>query len=449
MFGTNIVLDVNSGAVHVFDDISYEILDYYPDKPVDEIIEILSGKYPREKITECYNEIDELKKKGQLFSEDLYEPYLLEKVADSPIKALCLHVAHDCNLRCGYCFASTGNFGRGRTLMSGKTGKKAIDFLVKNSGNRRNLEIDFFGGEPLLNFDVVKEIVSYARSVEKDTGRNFRFTITTNALLLDEEIKNYINKNMDNVVLSIDGRKEVNDRMRYRADKSGTYDVILPRIIDMAESRKQDGYYVRGTYTRYNLDFSRDVLHLADLGFKQISIEPVVAPDGSGYEIREEDLDVLFEEYEKLASEYVKRYEEGNGFNFFHFMMDLDNGPCAIKRLKGCGSGFEYVAITPEGDIYPCHQFVGMEDFKMGNVYKNEGINKEISEKFSSSNIYTKSDCRECWAKFYCSGGCPANAYQFNKNLNIPYKIGCKLKKKRVECALWIKVIEFMLKENM
>lgn len=445
LFGTNIVLDVNSGVVYEFDDVSFDVLELYKDNYIDTITEKLEGRYGREKVTESYFEIKSLEDKGLLYSEDIYENLPVSRGAaieeGNPVKALCLHVAHDCNLRCRYCFASTGDFGRQRSLMSKEIGRKAIDFLVANSGNRRNLEVDFFGGEPLLNFGTVKETVEYARSIEKAAGKNFRFTITTNALLLNEENKRFINEQMDNVVLSIDGREEVNDRMRKRVDGRGIYKEILPKIIDLAESRNQDRYYVRGTFTRENLDFSKDVLHLADLGFKQISVEPVVAQEGSGYDLREEDLDKLYTEYENLAAEYVKRAEEGRGFNFFHFMIDLENGPCAIKRIKGCGSGYEYLAVTPEGDIYPCHQFAGIESFKMGNV--NEGkINGNIKSMFASSNIYSKKSCTGCWAKFYCSGGCPANAYQFGRDLNVPYEIGCKLERKRVECALWIKVKE-------
>jgi uncharacterized protein len=445
LLGLNIVLDVNSGAVYSFDDVAYDVLDYYKENSLDSTVEKLSSKYSREKIAEAYREIESLVKENKLFSEDIYKEYVDESTGrQNPIKSMCLHIAHDCNLRCKYCFASTGDFGASRSLMSAETGKKAIDFLIRNSGSRRNLEVDFFGGEPLMNFDVVKEIVEYARLVEKDAGKNFRFTITTNALLLNEENKEYINKNMDNIVLSIDGREEVNDKMRVKVNGGGSYKHILPQIIDMAESRGQDRYYVRGTFTRENLDFSNDVLHLADLGFKQISIEPVVAPEGTGYEIREEDLEKIYSEYEKLAVEYVKRKQMEKGFNFFHFMIDLDNGPCAIKRLKGCGAGEEYVAITPEGDIYPCHQLVNTENCKLGNVYNDDKIDQEISNVFSSSNIYTKNECMDCWAKFYCSGGCPANAYQFNKDINEPYKIACKMELKRVECALWIKIKELL-----
>lgn len=445
MHGTNIVLDVNSGAVHIVDDVAYEILDIY-DKPDEQIIDELSPRFSRDEICTALAELRELEAAGQLFSEDIYENQLSVHEAFSQtkpvVKALCLHIAHDCNLRCRYCFASTGDFGVKRTLMPASVGKKAIDFLIEKSGSRRNLEVDFFGGEPLMNFDVVKEIVMYALERQKKTGKNFRFTITTNAMLLNEDHKKFINKYMGNVVLSLDGRREVNDRMRVRADGTGSYDTILPRIKDMAESRGQDNYYVRGTFTRENLDFSKDVLHLADLGFKQISVEPVVAAKDTGFDLRREDLPVLFKEYEDLALEYVKRHNESRGFNFFHFMIDLEQGPCVIKRMKGCGSGHEYLAVTPEGDLYPCHQFVGMEQFKMGNVNNSFDIDDSICSMFRKQNIYIKDECRKCWARFFCSGGCAANAYQFNGCLDKPYDIGCELERKRVECALWIKAVE-------
>lgn len=438
MFGTNIVLDVNSGSVHVVDEIAYDILDYYVNHERDAIPDKIGLKYDRQSVLEAIEEIEAMEKEGLLFSEDSYEEYVPLLLQKSNIKALCLHVSHDCNMRCRYCFASTGNFGGERTLMSPETGKKAIDFLIGASGKRRNLEVDFFGGEPLLNFDAVKEIVEYAKGKEYECGKNFRFTITTNALKLDENMKRYINEKMDNIVLSIDGRKDTNDRMRTGADGSGTYDRIMPRIKDMAESRKHENYYVRGTFTGENKDFSKDVLHLADEGFRQISVEPVVAAQGSGFEIREEDLDILFREYEVLAYECVERKKKGKGFNFFHFMIDLEQGPCIAKRLKGCGAGYEYLAVTPEGDLYPCHQFVGMEYFKMGTV--TEGIVKpQTSDMFRNSNVYTKNECMKCWARFYCSGGCAANAYQFNRDIDIPYYIGCELEKKRIECAIWIK----------
>lgn len=438
LFGTNLVIDVNSGAVHIFDDVAYEVLEHYENNSHEKIAELLSAKYKSEEIGEAIKDIDSLKAEGMLYSEDVYEETISLWDQKPVVKALCLHISHDCNLRCKYCFASTGDFGGQRIQMPSEVGIKAIDFIIKESGSRRNLEVDLFGGEPLMNFEVVKEIVDYAKSKEKEFNKNFRFTLTTNAILLNEDVKNYLNENMQNVVLSIDGRKEVNDKMRYRVDGTGCYDDIMPKIKDMANSRGQDKYYVRGTFTRENLDFSKDVLHLADEGFKQISVEPVVAAKGTGYDLREEDLPMLYEEYEKLAFELVKRKKEGNGFNFFHFMIDLSQGPCIAKRLRGCGSGHEYVAVTPEGDIYPCHQFVGNTDFIMGNVAEGK-LNMDIQGHFKGSNVYTKEECSKCWAKFYCSGGCAANAHQFNNDINIPYRVGCELEKKRVECALWIK----------
>ena len=441
MYDTNIVLDINSGAVHVFDAAAYDVVDLYKTMSKEQILETLKTKYNGQDISDAYDEVSSLEKQGLLFSEDSYSDAIAKWERKPVVKALCLHICHDCNLRCKYCFASTGSFGGHRTMMDAETGKKAIDFLIEKSAGRRNLEVDFFGGEPLMNFDVVKQIVEYARIREKEAGKNFRFTITTNALLLNEDNKSFINENMHNVVLSIDGRSETNDRMRPRVDGTGTYNSILPKIKDMAESRNQDNYYVRGTFTRENLDFAEDVLHLADEGFKQISVEPVVAAKDSGYDIREQDLDKLFSEYERLAYEDVKRGREDKGFNFFHFMVDLQQGPCVIKRLGGCGSGHEYLAVTPEGDLYPCHQFVGDEKFKMGNIHQGE-FNSSFQKHFQKSNVYTKKDCSECWAKFYCSGGCAANAYQFNNDINVPYRIGCELEKKRVECAIWIKTQE-------
>lgn len=438
LFDTNIVVDVNSGAVHVFDDAAFKVLDLYRSENIEEIMDKLSPLYGEAAVKEAIDEIKNLEENGLLFSEDVYQSYLPVWEEKSQYKSLCLHIAHDCNLRCEYCFASTGDFGTGRRLMSAETGKKAIDFIIKESGKRKNIEVDFFGGEPLLNFDAVKEIVLYAREREKACNKNFRFTLTTNAVLLDEEKLDFINKNMGNLVLSIDGREETNDRMRKRLDGSGTYKHILPRIKHAAESRNQQNYYVRGTYTGENLDFSEDVLHLADMGFKQISVEPVVAANGTDYEIHGQDLDRLSMEYELLAKEYVKRNKEGKGFNFFHFMIDLDQGPCVARRLTGCGAGHEYLAVTPEGDLYPCHQFVGIDRFKMGNVM--DGVTSEdIRAYFRSSNIYTKEACAACWAKFYCSGGCAANAFQFNGGIDKPYKLACELEKKRLECALWIK----------
>ena len=425
MGGKNIVLDVNSGAVHVVDKLVFDMLDY---------VQVpLSREMPfsgDEK--EAYAEILELYDNGLLFSEEVTNLDIARLHRNAPVKALCLHVAHDCNLRCGYCFADTGEYRGGRELMSAEIGKKAIDFVIENSQKRRNIEIDFFGGEPLMNFEVVKEIVEYARQKEKLCNKVFRFTLTTNGVLLDDEKLRYINEYMSNLVLSLDGRKEVNDRMRKTVSGTGSYDLILPKLKKAADSRGQKNYYLRGTFTRHNLDFAEDVFHIADLGFKQISVEPVVAENEKDFAIKNEDLPQIFEEYEKLAKEYLK-----NSFTFFHFMLELQSGPCIIKRMSGCGAGSEYLAISPSGDIYPCHQFVGNKEFYMGNV-NHDGYNHEIRDIFANTNLYTKHGCSECWAKFHCSGGCHANAYSFNKDINKPYGIACEMEKKRVECALFI-----------
>ncbi|SFQ34983.1 uncharacterized protein SAMN02910358_01685 [Lachnospiraceae bacterium XBB1006] len=440
--GYNIVLDVNSGAIHVVDEVTYDVIADYEENTKEELIKKLSGVYPEEEVKEAYEEVTELKENGELFTTDDYEDYI-DGLADRPtvVKALCLHIAHDCNLACKYCFAEEGEYHGRRALMSYEVGKKALDFLIANSGSRRNLEVDFFGGEPLLNFQVVKDLVAYGREQEKIHNKNFRFTLTTNGVLLDDDIIEFANKEMANVVCSIDGRKEVHDRMRPFRKGDGSYDLIVPKFQKLAESRGQEKYYARGTFTRNNLDFSEDVLHLADLGFKQISVEPVVAEETDSYALREEDLPVLFEQYDKLAKEMVQRKKEGKDFNFFHFMIDLEGGPCVAKRLSGCGSGTEYMAVTPWGDFYPCHQFVGKEEFIMGNV--EEGItNLAMQRKFKKCNVYAKPKCRECFAKFYCSGGCAANSYNFTGDINNAYEVGCELQKKRIECAIMIKVAE-------
>ncbi|MCD7981447.1 MAG: thioether cross-link-forming SCIFF peptide maturase [Clostridiales bacterium] len=440
--GYNIVLDVNSGSIHVVDDISYEIIAMYEDHSREEILRSLSAFGPEEELAEAYDEIRELAEDGQLFTEDEYEPYLSDfKNRPTVVKALCLHIAHDCNLSCRYCFAQEGEYHGRRDLMSFEVGRRALDFLIANSGNRRNLEVDFFGGEPLMNWDVVRELVAYGREQEKIHDKNFRFTLTTNGVLLDDEIMEFANREMANVVLSIDGRKEVNDHMRPFRGGQGSYDRIVPKFQRFAESRHQDRYYVRGTYTHYNLDFSEDVLHLADLGFRQISVEPVVAEDSQAYALREEDLPTLFAEYDKLAAEMVRRKNEGGDFNFFHFMIDLEGGPCVAKRLSGCGSGTEYLAVTPWGDLYPCHQFVGNERFRMGNVWDGV-VRTDIRDAFQSCNVYAKEKCRSCFARFYCSGGCAANSYHFHGHINDAYDIGCELQKKRIECAIMIRAAE-------
>lgn len=442
MNGFFIALDVNSGAVHILDEIAYDVLDYYGAVSSDEICNKLASKYGKDDIIEAIKEIDELVKNKMLFTEDVYEEVipLIDK-REPVVKALCLHIAHDCNLKCKYCFAQEGEYHGKRELMSLEVGKKAIDFLIKSSGSRKNLEVDFFGGEPLINFDVVKDIVEYARSIEGKYNKNFRFTITTNGMLLNEDIMAYINENMHNVVLSIDGRKEVNDNMRVRFDGKGSYDNIVPKFVKLANSRNQTDYYVRGTFTRNNLDFAKDVLHLADLGFKQVSVEPVVAEDAEPYAIKSEDLPQIFAEYENLAKDIIKRKESGQDFNFFHFMIDLTGGPCVAKRLVGCGSGTEYLAVTPTGDLYPCHQFVGQEQFKLGSV-DTDIENVELCKEFEKCNVYSKPACKECWAKFYCSGGCVANSFNTHGDLITPYEIGCEMQKKRIECAIMIKANE-------
>ena len=438
--GYNIVLDVESGAVHVVDDITYDVISLYEENSADEIISKLKSSYNEDEIRECISEVKELVEDGQLFTEDIYEPFVekFKEKRQTVVKALCLHIAHDCNLACKYCFAEEGEYHGRRALMSFEVGKKALDFLVANSGNRVNLEVDFFGGEPLMNWDVVKQLVAYGRSLEEPNNKKFRFTLTTNGVLLNDEVMEFVNKEMSNVVLSLDGRKEVNDRMRPFRTGKGSYDLIVPKFQKLAESRNQTNYYIRGTFTRNNLDFSEDVKHFADLGFKQMSIEPVVGPEEDPYSIREQDLPQIMEEYDKLALEYIDRYKKGNGFNFFHFMIDLTQGPCVYKRLSGCGSGTEYLAVTPWGDFYPCHQFVGNEDFLMGNV--DEGITKpELVKKFGNCNVYSKEKCKNCFAKFYCSGGCAANSYNFHGTINDAYDIGCEMQRKRVECSIMIK----------
>ncbi len=437
--GYNIVLDVNSGSVHVVDDVTYDLLPLYQESSREEIVRQLAGTYVKEEIEEAYQEVAELSESGQLFSKDEYEDYIHAfQNRQTVVKALCLHIAHDCNLACRYCFAEEGEYHGRRELMPFEVGKAALDFLIANSGNRRNLEVDFFGGEPLMNFQVVKDLVAYGREQEKLHDKNFRFTLTTNGVLLDEDVMEFANREMANVVLSIDGREQVHDFMRPFPKGAGSYRLIVPKFQKFAESRNQDKYYVRGTFTRHNLDFSKDVLHLADLGFKQISVEPVVAQETEDYALREEDLPKLFEEYDILAKEMIAREKKGEGFNFFHFMIDLEGGPCVAKRLSGCGSGTEYLAVTPWGDLYPCHQFVGDEKFYMGNVY--EGVkNTDVREEFRGCNVYAKEKCQNCFAKFYCSGGCAANSYHFHGSINDAYDIGCQLQKKRIECAIMIK----------
>lgn len=444
--GYNIVLDVNSGSVHVVDEIVYDLIPVVEaalsDSTPENEIAVRAAQacgYPEAECAEAVAEILALKEAGALFTEDIYKDYIFDfKNRQTVVKALCLHIAHDCNLACRYCFAEEGEYHGRRALMSFEVGKKALDFLVKNSGNRVNLEVDFFGGEPLMNWEVVKELVAYGRSLEEPYHKKFRFTLTTNGILLNDEIQEFLNREMSNVVLSIDGRKAVNDRMRPFRGGQGSYDVIVPKFQKLAESRGQMNYYVRGTFTHNNLDFAEDVLHLADLGFEQISVEPVVAEDSEEYAIREEDVPRILEEYDKLAKALLERQKAGRGVNFFHFMIDLAGGPCVAKRLSGCGSGTEYLAVTPWGDFYPCHQFVGQEQFLMGNV--DDGIVRtDIRDEFKCCNVYAKEKCKSCFARFYCSGGCAANSYHFHGNIDDAYDIGCELQRKRIECAIMIK----------
>lgn len=448
--GYNIVLDVNSGSVHIVDDVVYDTLamikdtkDRYSEENFRRIADAIQEKYQNDSISEddmrdIFSDLRELEEEGSLFAEDVYKEGVIDfKKRQTVVKALCLHIAHDCNLACRYCFAGEGEYKGDRSLMSLEVGKKALDFLVESSGNRRNLEVDFFGGEPLLNFDVVKKLVAYGREIEKTKDKHFRFTLTTNGVLLNDDVIAFANKEMDNIVLSIDGRKEVHDHMRPFKNGAGSYDLILDKFKKVAESRKQTKYYVRGTFTHNNLDFVEDVLSLADEGFEQISVEPVVAGPEEPYAIRPEDIPVICEGYDRLAKEMLKRKKEGRGFNFFHYMIDLSGGPCVYKRLSGCGSGTEYLAVTPWGDLYPCHQFVGEEEFCLGNV--KEGIvNTEMRDTFKLCNVYAKEECRSCFAKFYCSGGCAANAYHCHGDINRPYEIGCELQRKRVECAIML-----------
>ena len=444
------VLDVNSGSIHVVDDVVYDVLELLNEAEDrrkeegfrQEITDKMLAKYGEditaEDMKDVFEDLDELEENGTLFTVDVYKEGVIDfKKRQTVVKALCLHIAHDCNLACRYCFAGEGEYKGDRSLMSLEVGKKALDFLVANSGNRRNLEVDFFGGEPLMNFDVVKELVAYGRELEKTHDKHFRFTLTTNGVLLRDDVIEFANKEMDNIVLSIDGRKEVHDHMRPFKNGKGSYDFILDKFKKVAESRNQQKYYVRGTFTHYNLDFVKDVLSLADEGFEQISVEPVVAGPEEPYAIREEDIPQICEGYDELAKEMLKRKKEGRGFNFFHYMIDLSGGPCVYKRLSGCGSGTEYLAVTPWGDLYPCHQFVGEEEFCLGNV--DDGIvNTEMRDTFKLCNVYAKEECRNCFAKFYCSGGCAANAYHCHQDINKPYEIGCELQRKRVECAIML-----------
>lgn len=427
-------IDTNSGLVHVVDEVIYDLLTEENFKCIHKVDKI-EKKYGKDITDEAVSEINYLIVNNMLYTEDLSP---VNKIKPA-IKAMCLNMTHDCNLRCEYCFASQGSYNGERAFLDFETGKKAFDFLVKNSGTRRNLEVDFFGGEPLMNFETIKKLVEYGRSIEKEYNKNFRFTITTNGVLLDDEKIDYINENMDNVVLSIDGRKTTNDRMRKTVNEKGSYDVIVNNFKNFVQKRMDKDYFARGTYTSFNLDFSEDVRHMRDLGFDKISVEPVVAKPEEKYALKEEHLEVLKNEYEKLAKLYIDSHgAENKRFQFFHFNIELDGGPCIYKRSIGCGAGTEYIAVTPNGDFYPCHQFVGQEEFIIGNV--DEGITKDtVVDKFRNVSVNEKPVCRDCWAKYYCSGGCHANAYNFNRDFDIPYSVGCELEKKRIECSIYIK----------
>lgn len=441
--GHNFLLDVNSGSVHVIDDIVYEVLDHYETKDPSEIVRLLS-QYPAEEVRSVIDEIAELEREGLLFSEDIFPASQTFKNRNPIVKAMCLHMAHDCNLGCKYCFAGQGEFNGPKGLMSFEVGKVAIDYLIANSKNRRNLEIDFFGGEPLMNFDVVKQLVKYGNEEAAKHGKIFRFTITTNGILLDDEKIEYINEHMHNVVLSLDGRREINDAMRPTISGKGSYDIIVPKFQKLVQGRGDKYYYIRGTFTCNNMDFGRDVKHYRDLGFELTSMEPVVDHEQNEYALRSEDIARVNEEYENFAKEYLEIRRHDPRFKFFHYMIDLSGGPCAIKRISGCGAGIEYLAITPDGDIFPCHQFVGKEEFKLGNLFDEKiEFPKQIVDDFMATDVTTKEDCKSCWAKFYCSGGCHANAYNFNGSLQKPYKDGCEMQKKRIECAI---MVEAMLK---
>lgn len=444
--GYNIVLDTCSGSVHVVDEVAYDIIEMYKSAGEEEIAEVILNKYAhmpdvtREDILDCIGDIKALEESGKLYSEDKYEKIAYEyKNNSNVIKALCLHVAHTCNLNCSYCFASQGKYQGDRAVMSFEVGKQALDFLIANSGTRRNLEVDFFGGEPLMNWDVVKQLVAYARSIEKEHNKNFRFTLTTNGLLIDDEVIDFLNKEMNNVVLSLDGRKEVHDLFRKDYAGNGSYDRIIPKFKRLVELRGGKNYYMRGTFTHNNVDFTEDIFHMADLGFTELSMEPVVCAPDDPCALTEEDLPKIFEQYELLALEMIKRKKEGRPFTFYHYMLDLKNGPCIYKRITGCGSGTEYMAVTPWGELFPCHQFVGDPKYSLGNIW--DGVkNSECRDEFRSCNAYAREECRDCWAKLYCSGGCAANAYHATGSIDGVYKYGCELFKKRIECAVMMQI---------
>ncbi len=441
----NIVLDVCSGAVHVVDDVAYDMIEMFEDSSREQIVSAMNKKYAGQagvtsvEIEECYEQIAALKKDGALFVPDTFEPMAgdLKKKTAGVVKALCLHIAHTCNLNCSYCFASQGKYHGDRAVMSFETGKRALDFLIENSGTRRNLEVDFFGGEPLMNWEVVKQLVAYAREIEKKYNKNFRFTLTTNGVLVDDDVIEFANREMSNVVLSLDGRKEIHDRFRVDYAGNGSWEQIVPKFQKFVKARENKNYYIRGTFTHANTDFLKDIEEMLSLGFTELSMEPVVCAPGDPSELTQEDLPVLFEQYEKLAELMLKRKNEGSPFTFYHYMIDLSDGPCIYKRISGCGSGTEYMAVTPWGDLYPCHQFVGEEKFKLGDIW-NGVNNHEIQNEFLSCNVYERPECRDCWARLYCSGGCAANAYHSTGSIKGIYKYGCELFRKRMECAIMV-----------
>ena len=445
--GYNIVLDTCSGSVHVVDEVAYDIIAMYKDKTADEIVKYILDTYKNEEITEqdvldCIEDVKSLENAGKLYTPDTYEGMAFDfKNRNTVIKALCLHVAHTCNLNCSYCFASQGKYHGERTLMSFEVGKRALDFLIENSGTRHNLEVDFFGGEPLMNWNVVKELVAYARVQEKIHNKNFRFTLTTNGVLVDDEVIDFCNKEMSNVVLSLDGRPEVHDRLRVDYMGRGSYDLIVPKFQEFVKRRGGKNYYMRGTFTHNNIDFTNDIFHMADLGFTELSMEPVVCSPDDASALTQEDLPILFDQYEILAKEMIKRKKEGKPFTFYHYMLDLTHGPCIYKRISGCGSGTEYMAVTPTGELYPCHQFVGDTKYLLGNIW--DGVtNKDVQNEFKLCNAYARPECNDCWAKLYCSGGCAANSYHASGKITGIYEYGCELFKKRIECAVMIQVAE-------
>jgi len=445
--GYNVVLDVCSGAVHVVDEVAYDIIGMFESADKDTIIAAMNEKYGQRAditpadIEECYAQVVSLKEAGKLFAPDTFEPMAghLKAKTSGVIKALCLHIAHTCNLNCSYCFASQGKYHGDRAVMSFEVGKRALDFLIENSGSRRNLEVDFFGGEPLMNFQVVKDLVAYARSIEKEKGKNFRFTLTTNGMLIDDDVIEFANKECHNVVLSLDGRKEIHDRFRVDYAGHGSFDRIVPKFQKLVESRGGKGYYMRGTFTHANPDFLKDIQVMLDLGFNELSMEPVVCAPGDPAELTAEDRAIVMEQYEKLAMLMLEKDKEGKPFTFYHYMIDLTSGPCIYKRISGCGSGTEYMAVTPWGDLYPCHQFVGEEKFKLGDIWKGVD-NTEIQDEFASCNVYAREECRNCWARLYCSGGCAANAYHATGSVKGVYEHGCELFKKRMECAIMVAI---------